>query len=70
MENLCARSYRLRKIKILNKLENVGQGQVVEKQDLHHSIVNINLRKSSKEHFCASCCHLRGINIFNLILKI
>ena len=36
---------------------------MLKKRDLRHSIANINLHRSHKEHFCASSFRLRDINI-------
>ena len=33
---------------------NLGQGRVVEKLDLRHSVANINLHERYREHFYAS----------------
>ena len=49
------KSYGLRYINILSfRHENVGQGYVVEKRYLRHSIANMNVRESHTEHFCGN----------------
>ena len=51
----CASSFRLRDIHILNfNIDYLGQGHVVDKRDLHHSMANINLYKSCTWAFFAS----------------
>ena len=47
-------------------LELLGQGRVVAKRNLHHSIANINLHNSHTERFCASSYRLRELNIFSI----
>ena len=45
--------------------ENLCKGHAVEKLDLRHSIANINLHESHKEHFFISDYRLRDVNILN-----
>ena len=46
--HLCASSYRLGNIDILNffELKNLDKGHVIEKWDLPNLIANINMKKS------------------------
>ena len=53
--HFCASSYRLGDINILNfDIENIGQGHVIEKRDLRHSITNIKVCESRTRAFIAS----------------
>ena len=61
-DHFCTSYYHLQEINILTfDIKNWGQGNLVEKRNLRHLIVN--LHKSHREHFCASSHGFLDIHI-------
>ena len=47
-------------------LTNEGQGNTVQHSQRRHSIMNINLGRSHRMHFCNSSHRFQDINVSNL----